>query len=131
MARDCKGGKGSVNSAEQPESEGGLGLGGGDETDRQRKGEDKQSHGLAQHDEWNYEGTDYEYYGGEWGGETVIKLDDEWKKVYPKPGRVFLFKGKIPHHGNPPNEMYKGLRATLVYKTMRAKPLPAAQPWRT
>ena len=67
----------------------------------------------------------------EWGGETVIKLDDEWKKVYPKPGRVFLFKGKIPHHGNPPNEMYKGLRATLVYKTMRAQPLPAAQPWRT
>ena len=67
----------------------------------------------------------------EWGGETVIKLDGEWQKVYPKPGRVFLFKGKIPHHGMPPNESYTGLRATLVYKTMRAKPLPAAQPWRT
>ncbi|MGY8865324.1 MAG: 2OG-Fe(II) oxygenase [Methylophagaceae bacterium] len=67
----------------------------------------------------------------EYGGETVIQLDGEWKKVYPKPGRVFLFKGKIPHHGLPPNDSYKGLRATLVYKTMRAKPLPAAQPWRT
>ena len=67
----------------------------------------------------------------EWGGETVIQLDGEWKKVYPKPGRIFLFKGKIPHHGLPPNDSYKGLRATLVYKTMRAQPLPAAQPWRT
>jgi len=60
----------------------------------------------------------------EWGGETVIKLDGEWKKVYPKPGRVFLFKGNIPHHGFPPNKNYKGLRATLVYKTMRANSLP-------
>ena len=60
----------------------------------------------------------------EWGGETVIKLDGEWKKVYPKPGRVFLFKGNIPHHGLPPNDTYKGLRATLVYKTMRSDPLP-------
>jgi|TARA_B110000285_G_scaffold84769_1_gene97237 hypothetical protein len=32
---------------------------------------------------------------------------------------------------NGKNDSYKGLRATLVYKTMRAKPLPAAQPWRT
>jgi hypothetical protein len=60
----------------------------------------------------------------EWGGETVIKLDGEWKKVYPKPGRIFLFKGNIPHHGLPPNDSYKGLRATLVYKTMRKIPLP-------
>ncbi len=67
----------------------------------------------------------------EWGGETVIQLDGEWKKVYPKPGRIFLFKGKIPHHGLPPNDSYKGLRATLVYKTMRAKPLPPTQPWRS
>ena len=69
----------------------------------------------------------------EWGGETIIKLDGEWKKVYPKPGRIFLFKGKIPHHGLPPNDSYKGLRATLVYKTMRAQPLPPKnnQPWRT
>ena len=69
----------------------------------------------------------------EWGGETVIKLDGEWKKVYPKPGRIFLFKGNIPHHGLPPSENYKGLRATLVYKTMRSQPLPPKhqQPWKT
>jgi len=60
----------------------------------------------------------------EWGGETVIKLNNEWHKVYPKPGRIFLFKGNIPHHGLPPKENYKGLRATLVYKTMRTIPVP-------
>lgn len=64
----------------------------------------------------------------DWGGETVIKLDGEWKKVYPKPGRIFLFKGNIPHHGLPPNESYRGLRATLVYKTMRKIPLPPRKP---
>lgn len=68
----------------------------------------------------------------DWGGETVIKLDGEWQKVYPKPGRIFLFKGNIPHHGLPPNESYRGLRATLVFKTMRSQPLPPKpQPWRS
>ena len=33
MARDCRNGKGEVNSAEQPESEGGLDPGGGGETE--------------------------------------------------------------------------------------------------
>jgi hypothetical protein len=59
----------------------------------------------------------------EWGGETVIKIDNEWQKIYPKPGRVFLFKGNIPHHGLPPNESYRGLRGSVVYKTMREVPL--------
>ena len=58
-----------------------------------------------------------------WGGETVIQINNTWKKITPVPGRVFLFKGNIPHHGLPPNEKYKGLRATLVYKTMRKVPL--------
>lgn len=58
-----------------------------------------------------------------WGGETRIELNGEWHEILPKPGRVFLFKGNIPHHGMPPNECYKGLRASLVYKTMRAEPL--------
>lgn len=59
----------------------------------------------------------------DWGGETVINLNNTWEKVFPKPGRVVLFKGNIPHHGMPPNSSYKGLRASLVYKTMRKIPL--------
>ena len=61
----------------------------------------------------------------EWGGETLVELESgKWTSIIPKPGRVALFKGKLPHHGNPPNECYKGLRATLIYKTMRKDPLP-------
>ncbi len=60
----------------------------------------------------------------DWGGSTKILLNDEWIEVPPKPGRVCFFKGNIPHHGNPPNETYRGLRATLVYKFMRKVPLP-------
>jgi hypothetical protein len=60
-----------------------------------------------------------------WGGETKIYLNDKWEEVIPSPGRVCLFKGNIPHHGTPPNSIYKGLRASLVYKTMRKVPLPS------
>lgn len=62
-----------------------------------------------------------------WGGETLVYFDDKWHSILPKPGRVALFKGKLPHHGLPPNDIYKGLRATLVYKTMRTEPLPPRQ----
>ena len=62
----------------------------------------------------------------QWGGATVVELEKgTWTPIIPKPGRVAVFKGKIPHHGLPPNEVYKGLRATLVYKMMRKVPLPA------
>ena len=60
----------------------------------------------------------------DWGGSTKILFNDEWIEVPPKPGRVCFFKGNIPHHGNPPNETYRGLRATLVYKFMRKVALP-------
>ena len=60
----------------------------------------------------------------EWGGQLMYKLDDEWSGIDPAPGRVILFKGNIEHHGNPPNKLYKGLRSSLVYKTMRETPLP-------
>lgn len=60
-----------------------------------------------------------------WGGPTIIEHGDDSIKVYPKPGRICLFKGNIPHRGSPPDgDYYRGLRATLVYKTMRADPLP-------
>lgn len=61
----------------------------------------------------------------EWGGETLVELEKgNWTPIMPKPGRVAIFKGNIPHHGLPPNECYKGIRATLVYKMMRVVPLP-------
>lgn len=61
----------------------------------------------------------------EWGGATVVELEPgKWTPIYPKSGRVAIFKGNIPHHGLPPNEKYKGLRATVVYKMMRVDPLP-------
>ena len=62
----------------------------------------------------------------EWGGPTIIEHNGETVEVLPKPGRVCFFKGNIPHRGAPPNgEYYRGLRATLVYKTMRKDPLPS------
>ena len=61
----------------------------------------------------------------EWGGQLMYKLDDEWQGIDPAPGRIIFFKGNIEHHGNPPNDTYRGLRASLVYKTMRTEPLPA------
>lgn len=64
----------------------------------------------------------------EWGGPTIIEHNGETVEVLPKPGRVCFFKGNIPHRGAPPNgEYYRGLRATLVYKTMRKDPLPTRQ----
>jgi hypothetical protein len=62
----------------------------------------------------------------EWGGPTIIELNGDTVEVLPKPGRVCFFKGNIPHRGSPPNgDKYRGLRSTLVYKTMRKVPLPA------
>ena len=58
----------------------------------------------------------------EWGGETVIKLDGEWKKFIRFRTCFLLFKGNIPNHGLP-NDNYKGLRATLVYKPVSAQPI--------
>ena len=61
----------------------------------------------------------------EWGGQLMYKLNDKWEGVDPAPGRVVFFKGNIWHHGMPPNEKYRGLRSSLVYKTMRKVPLPS------
>jgi hypothetical protein len=61
----------------------------------------------------------------EWGGPTVVELEKgKWTPIIPKPGRLAIFKGNLPHHGRAPNESYKGLRATVVYKAMRKVPLP-------
>ena len=60
----------------------------------------------------------------EWGGQLMYKINGEWGGVDPAPGRVIFFKGNIEHHGMPPNQNYRGLRSSLVYKTMRTVPLP-------
>jgi hypothetical protein len=60
----------------------------------------------------------------EWGGSTRVQINGTWHDIYPRPGRIVVFKGNLNHHGLPPNEIYKGLRATVVYKTMRKIPLP-------
>ena len=51
-----------------------------------------------------------------WGGETIVRTSDENVKVLPIPGRVVLFKGKLPHMGCSYNECYDGLRATVAFK---------------
>ena len=61
----------------------------------------------------------------DWGGQLMVKLNDEWQGIDPAPGRVIFFKGNLWHHGMPPNEKYRGLRSSLVYKTMRKVPLPS------
>ena len=61
-----------------------------------------------------------------WGGPTIVEFNGENVEILPSPGRIAFFKGNIPHRGAPPNgDHYHGLRATLVYKTMRKNPLPA------
>ena len=61
----------------------------------------------------------------QWGGPTIVEFNGENVEILPKPGRICFFKGNIPHRGAPPNgDYYHGLRASLVYKTMRKDPLP-------
>ena len=61
----------------------------------------------------------------EWGGQLMARFGEDWFGYDPRPGRVIFFKGNIWHHGSPPNKKYRGLRASLVYKTMRTVPLPS------
>ena len=55
----------------------------------------------------------------------MARFGEDWFGYDPRPGRVIFFKGNIWHHGSPPNKKYRGLRASLVYKTMRTVPLPS------
>ncbi len=49
-----------MNLAEQPESEGGLEVGGGDEIEKQREPDEERSQQPASHEELNYDGINYE-----------------------------------------------------------------------
>ena len=55
-----------------------------------------------------------------WGGETIFydhKLDAQ-RIVTPKPGRVVMFDGRIPHTGRPPTPRYMMNRYILTFKYM-------------
>jgi len=58
--------------------------------------------------EWNYN----------WGGETVFFDEnlDVKKAVLPKPGRVVVFDGRIPHTARPPVSIFEGNRYILTFK---------------
>ena len=55
-----------------------------------------------------------------WGGETIFydhNLDAQ-RIVTPKPGRVLMFDGRIPHTGRPPTPRYQMNRYILTFKYM-------------
>lgn len=54
----------------------------------------------------------------EWGGETLFynaQMDAE-VVVSPRPGRLVIFDGRIPHVGRPPNRICYAPRFTLAFK---------------
>ena len=58
-----------------------------------------------------------------WGGETIFynhKMDAT-RIVTPKPGRVVIFDGRIPHTGRPPTPKFMRNRYILTFKYMDLK----------
>ncbi len=59
--------------------------------------------------EWNYN----------WSGETVFyneAKDEIIRAVYPKPGRIVSFDGRIPHVAREPNRICPAVRYTIAIK---------------
>ncbi len=57
----------------------------------------------------------------EWGGETLFfdsQMDARFV-VTPRPGRLVIFDGRIPHVGRPPNRICYAPRYTFAYKLER------------
>ncbi|HXY98036.1 MAG TPA: 2OG-Fe(II) oxygenase [Steroidobacteraceae bacterium] len=63
----------------------------------------------------------------EWGGETLFfdSSMDAQVAVSPRPGRLVLFDGSLPHVGRPPNRICYVSRYTLAYKLQPLKRDPA------
>lgn len=54
----------------------------------------------------------------EWAGETVLynESKDEFVRcVYPRPGRIVIFDGRIWHNARVPTRHYGGVRITVVF----------------
>jgi SM-20-related protein len=55
-----------------------------------------------------------------WGGETMIfapDLSDVLATIYPRPNRLAIFKGKLPHVARGVSRTCPELRITLMFKT--------------
>lgn len=62
-------------------------------------------------------------WNADWGGETLIfdSSMDAQVAVSPRPGRLVLFDGSLPHVGRPPNRICFAPRYTLAYKLQPVK----------
>lgn len=62
----------------------------------------------------------HKYYDMNWAGETVFLTDDQKDirlAVCPKPGRIVIFDGTIPHVGRGLSRSCPHMRVTLMFKT--------------
>jgi SM-20-related protein len=62
----------------------------------------------------------HERWNPDWGGETVFlnkAKDDAVAFVYPKPNRMVMFDGRIPHVARGVSRTCPMLRVTLMFKT--------------
>lgn len=56
-----------------------------------------------------------------WGGETQFydtSFDNIRSSVFPKPGRLVMFPGSVPHVAKSPSRVCRELRISLVFKSM-------------
>lgn len=61
------------------------------------------------------------HWASAWGGELMFYTNDKAdliKSVMPKPGRIVIFDGEIPHSAKAPNMSCAELRVTLAFKTL-------------
>ncbi|MGD8380198.1 MAG: 2OG-Fe(II) oxygenase [Gammaproteobacteria bacterium] len=61
-----------------------------------------------------------------WSGETVFfnqQRDEIVRSIYPRPGRIVVFDGRIPHVARPPSRICNEIRLTVAFKLHR-QPAP-------
>jgi SM-20-related protein len=62
-----------------------------------------------------------DYWATTWGGELLFCNDaknDVIAAVLPKPGRIAIFNGEMPHRAKSPSIDCDGLRVTIAFKTI-------------
>lgn len=62
-----------------------------------------------------------EHWASSWGGELVFydhSKENIIKSVLPKPGRIVIFNGHVPHSARSPAATCDRLRMTLAFKTL-------------
>ncbi|WP_322367158.1 2OG-Fe(II) oxygenase [Pseudomonas sp. Teo4] len=66
-----------------------------------------------------------DFWATSWGGELTFcnnSKDDLIAAVLPKPGRITIFKGQIPHRARCPSVDCDRLRITIAFKTINKEP---------